>query len=153
MPAVAYNLEMRTLRKAGDEVEPNASIPDATPIPAGNDNYMEGTFTQSSGPQDLDVYRLTVPPGPSLSARLELSNLPGSPVERLRRQPDHRRAARPRPAATLLATDTDDREQPAAGWSTAPALAPAFAGAHLLAPGDYTVRVFHQLPPGSGPTR
>ena len=71
---------MRTLRKAGDEVEPNGSIADATPIPAGNDNYMEGTFTQSSGVQDIDVYKLTVPPGPSLSARLEVSNLPGSPV-------------------------------------------------------------------------
>ena len=139
-PANNYVIEARTLRDAGDEAEPNDTPATATQFPDGNDNYVTGTFTQPVS-QDIDAYRLTVPAGPNLSARIEITNQPGSPTTTCSSNLTTVEL-RDNGGAVLLAADSST-ENGQCGLIDGTGTSPLHPGAHLLAPGNYTVRAFN----------
>jgi hypothetical protein len=66
----SYLLEVRRITVAGDESEPNDTVPTADAFPAGNDIAMEGTF----GNNDFYTFTLDAP----ASVRIEITSQIGA---------------------------------------------------------------------------
>jgi hypothetical protein len=142
----AYTVEMRSLREAGEESEPNNGAGAATAFPSGNDNYLAGELTQpESASGDEDWYSFSIPPGPFRSVRIEAAPRPdrASPCTGAGVQVELRNAAGDAVMGADVSTGYTTAGPGAShcGLIDGSGPSPAHPGAHLLAPGSYRIRV------------